>query len=255
MPFSADNTLIRSYVRRKGRITRAQQRALHDYADRYLITRDCFTAPADEAAWASFFDRQAPLVVEIGSGYGEATAAMAAAGGDRNYIAFEVHQPGIGALMNRLARDDIANVRIVPADALETIGSVFTAATVSAFNIFFPDPWRKRKHHKRRLLRPAVLSLLLAKLRPGGNVHFVTDWQHYAQTAARVFAAAPALAPARPPPHPPTAYEQRARRAGREIYELFFTYQPSAADSAASSPARMKPSKSPSSTARGLPDS
>ena len=216
---------VRSYVRRSGRMTKAQRRALDEYAARYLVSPDGFSAPADEAAWAKVFARRAPLVVEIGSGYGEATAAMAAADSSRNYIAFEVHTPGVGALMNRLAQNEVTNVRIVPADATAAIAGIVADSAVSAFNIFFPDPWRKRRHHKRRLLCPAVLALLLTKLRPGGSIHFVTDWQPYAQAAERVFAAATALIACLPQPRAVTAYEQRARAAGREIYEFYFCLQ------------------------------
>lgn len=219
-----DAPTIRSYVRRQGRISKAQRRAWQQHAATYLLPDSAgSTEPLDAAGWAEVFGgQQAPLVVEIGSGYGEATAAMAAADAARHYIAFEVHYPGIGALLKRLAEGGIDNVRIVHADAVPAIARLLADGSVSAFNIFFPDPWRKKRHHKRRLISPPFLSLLLAKLALGGGVHFVTDWHPYAQAAAEVFAAAPALAAAPPPPRARTGYEARAQAASRAVHEFYF---------------------------------
>ena len=210
---------IRSYVLRQGRITKAQQRALCKHADRYLVP----AADAPAGGWARVFGRDAPLVVEIGSGYGEATAQLAAAQPQTNFLAMEVHAPGIGALMKQLAAAELENVRIVRADALCAIPHLLAAGSVARFNIFFPDPWHKRRHHKRRLIRPAVVALLAEKLAPGGGVHMATDCPPYAECAAEVFAAHGGLVAVPAPPRPVTGYERRAANAGRGVCELYWT--------------------------------
>ena len=212
---------IRSYVLRQGRITQAQQRAWQEHSARYVLPEF-----PDLPDWQAIFGRRTTQVVEIGCGYGETTCALAKANPQIDYIAFEVHRPAVGALMNRLAAAEIENVRIANTDALATIAEWFEDESVAAFNIFFPDPWRKKKHHKRRLIRPEVLSLLLSKLVPQGGVHFVSDWQHYAESAAAVFAATPALCPAPPPSRGGiTRFEARAIAAGRAVHEFYFVKQ------------------------------
>ena len=213
---TAHTATIRSYVLRQRHITRAQRRAWEQHADCYVVS------PVNFGGWATAFGRSAPLVVEIGSGNGEATAAMAAADVGRNYIAYEVHFPGVGALIKRLVEGKVTNVRIMHADAVATLPMMFADDSVAVFNIFFPDPWHKKKHHKRRLLSPATLTLLVQKLAVGGDLHFVTDWQPYAEYAAKCFAAEKQLIAAPPPPRATTAFETRAIVAGRAVHTFYF---------------------------------
>lgn len=213
---------IRSYVLRQGRITKAQQRAWRDHADTYLISAE----RAPPGGWVQVFGRAAPLVVEIGCGYGEATAALAAAQPQVNYLALEVHTPGIGALMKQLARAQLGNVRIARADALRVLPHLLATGSVAGFNVFFPDPWHKKKHHKRRLMRAAVVEMLARRLAPGGGIHMVTDCASYAAQAQEVLAAQDGLLAAAAPPRMPTGYERRAVAAGRAVYELYYRKVP-----------------------------
>lgn len=208
---------IRSYVLRQGRFTKAQRRAWYDHADCYIIPA-ALTPPN----WENIFARQAPLLIEIGSGYGAATIACALAHPDVNYVAFEVHRPGVGALMNRLAAEQIYNVRIICADAIRYLPVMFADNSVAGVNIFFPDPWPKVKHHKRRLLRPVFVEALAAKVAAGSRVHVVSDCGGVITDAAAVFAACGKFSPVdNSPPIPDTAFATRAVNAGREIKSLY----------------------------------
>ncbi len=181
------------------------------------------------------FGRDAPLVLEIGAGMGDATIGMAAADPDRNYLAVDVHLPGLSRLLARAEREGVANVRAARGDALALLRdrNSIGPGTADAIHIFFPDPWPKARHHKRRLIQPATVALLRDRLRPGGILHTATDWADYADQMLEVLAADPGLvnvfdrAAPRPAYRPVTKYEQRGTDAGRAIVDLIFIRRPS----------------------------
>jgi tRNA (guanine-N7-)-methyltransferase len=175
---------------------------------------------------AALFGRTAPLVVEIGSGMGDATAAMAAADPDRDYLAIEVHQPGIAHLLGLIEQAGLTNVRLAHGDALELFRTRIAPDSLDAVHVFFPDPWPKARHHKRRIIAPEHVALLRSRLRPGGALHCATDWEPYAEQMREVLAADPGLrdpydgwAP-RLSTRPVTRFEQRGVDAGRVIRDL-----------------------------------
>lgn len=188
--------------------------------------------PAGELDAASLFGRTAPLVVEIGSGMGEAITAMAAADPARDYLAVEAHVPGVASLLVRLADGGPSNVRVAHGDALDLLRQHIAPGTLDAVHAYFPDPWPKARHHKRRLVQPAHVALIAARLRPGGVLHCATDWPEYAEHMLAVLTADPRLANAgvgyapRPPARPLTRFEQRGLDAGRPIADLVFRRLP-----------------------------
>jgi len=163
---------IRSYVLRQGRFSPAQQRAYETLLPRFGVaySREPLEFPA-------IFGRRAPIVVEIGFGMGETTAAIAASDPGRDYLAIEVHSPGVGSLLKQMEEQQLTNIRIVQHDAAEVLRDMVPPASVDGVHIFFPDPWPKKRHHKRRLLQPAFAGLLARGLKPGGYLHVATDWQ------------------------------------------------------------------------------
>ncbi|MDG4824245.1 tRNA (guanosine(46)-N7)-methyltransferase TrmB [Asanoa sp. WMMD1127] len=183
-------------------------------------------APLDAAA---LFGRTAPLVVEIGSGMGDATAAMAAADPDRDYLAVEVHVPGIASLLSHIEARGLTNVRIARGDALDLVRQMLPPDRLDAIHVFFPDPWPKLKHHKRRIIQPAHVALLRSRLAPGtGVLHCATDWAPYADSMLSTLSADPELvnttdgyAP-RPAHRAVTHFERRAARQGRDVFDLVF---------------------------------
>ena len=214
---------IRSYVLRQGRFSRGQQRA---YAE--LLPRFGIPYAAGEIDFASIFGRQAPVVAEVGFGMGETTAAIAAANPQNDYLAIEVHTPGVGSLLRRIEERDLRNIRIVQHDATEVFRDMVPAGSLAGVHIFFPDPWPKKRHHKRRLLQPAFAQLAAERLRPGGYLHVATDWREYAEQVLKVLASvgelrnsAERFAP-RPEARPETKFERRGRRLGHEVWDLFF---------------------------------
>ncbi|OGI51688.1 MAG: tRNA (guanosine(46)-N7)-methyltransferase TrmB [Candidatus Muproteobacteria bacterium RIFCSPHIGHO2_02_FULL_65_16] len=216
---------IRSFVRREGRITKAQERALTELWPRYGV--DAGDAPLD---FRALFGRAAPVHVEIGFGNGDVLAAMAARHPEYDYLGIEVHRPGIGALLRRLEAAGLGNARVMRADAKEVLARNIPDAALSAVNIFFPDPWPKKRHHKRRLIQPEFAELVRRKLQPGGMLHLATDWRDYAEQMLDVLSQTPgfentagagAFAP-RPSVRPPTRFEERGRRLGHEVYDLSF---------------------------------
>jgi tRNA (guanine-N7-)-methyltransferase len=215
---------VRSYVLRAGRMGSGQQRAMAELAPRFVLP---FQPTALDTAAA--FGRQAPVVVEIGFGMGQATAAIATARPDLDFIGIEVHQPGVGALLKRIGEASIRNVRIVQHDAVPVLEQMIAPASLAGVNIFFPDPWHKKKHHKRRLVQPAFVALLASRLAPGGALHCATDWQPYAEQMLAVLAAEPMLgntcadyAP-RPAGRPLTKFELRGLALGHAVWDLVFT--------------------------------
>ncbi|MGZ8164953.1 MAG: tRNA (guanosine(46)-N7)-methyltransferase TrmB [Methylobacter sp.] len=215
---------IRSFIRRQGRITQGQQLALDNYWDRY-----CLDPKADyDFAWV--FGRDAPLYVEIGFGNGDSLAKMAAANPDKNYIGIEVHRPGVGHLLLRLEQQGLNNVRIYCHDAIEIFEQKITDNSVAGVYLFFPDPWPKKKHHKRRIVRPDFVELLVRKLKSGGYFHAATDWQNYAENMLAVLSAETAISNSsntddyceRPAYRPLTKFEQRGLRLGHGVWDLIF---------------------------------
>jgi len=215
---------IRSFVRRAGRTTIGQARAFETLGPRYL--QPYTGAPLDLAA---AFGRDAPTVLEIGFGMGEATAHIAALLPTHNFLCCEVHEPGVGALLKRIGERGLSNIRIVQHDAVEVIDHMLAPGTLAGVHVFFPDPWHKTKHNKRRLLQPALVARLAARLAPGGYLHCATDWQPYAEQMLQVLGGEPLLrntadayAP-RPAYRPLTKFENRGIKLGHGVWDLVFT--------------------------------
>ncbi|MGZ8161800.1 MAG: tRNA (guanosine(46)-N7)-methyltransferase TrmB [Methylobacter sp.] len=216
---------IRSFIRRQGRITQGQQLALDNYWDRY-----CLDPKADYDFARVFSWDDAPLYVEIGFGNGDNLAKMAAANPDKNYIGIEVHRPGVGHLLLRLEQQGLNNVRIYCHDAIEIFEQKITDNSVAGVYLFFPDPWPKKKHHKRRIVRPDFVELLVRKLKSGGYFHAATDWQNYAENMLAVLSAETAISNSsntddyceRPAYRPLTKFEQRGLRLGHGVWDLIF---------------------------------
>ena len=166
---------IRSFVLRQGRFSAAQQRACEALLPRFGIPY----APA-VLDLGTTFGRDNPKILEIGSGMGEATAAIAEAQPDRDFLAIEVHSPGVGALLKRVDEKGLTNVRIVQHDAVEVVANMIAPGALAGIHVFFPDPWPKKRHHKRRLLQPGFIHALGERLAPGGYLHAATDWKDYA---------------------------------------------------------------------------
>ena len=215
---------IRSFVLRAGRMGTGQQRALLELGPRFVLPFQ--PTPLDPAA---VFGRQAPLVLEIGFGMGDATAQIAAAQPDVDFIGVEVHEPGVGALLKHIGERGLGNLRIVQHDAVEVLQQMIRPASLDGVHVFFPDPWHKKRHHKRRLIQPPLVQLLASRLKPGGRLHCATDWEEYAQQMLQVLGASPLLqntadayAP-RPDYRPLTKFEARGQRLGHGVWDLVFT--------------------------------
>jgi tRNA (guanine-N7-)-methyltransferase len=216
---------IRSFVRREGRMTTAQRQALTQLWPRFGLAGD--GAMLDLAA---SFGRSAPVIVEIGFGNGESLLAMAAAQPQKNFIGVEVHRPGIGQLLMLLAERDIGNVRLVCDDAKEFLEQQVPDASLDAVQLFFPDPWPKARHHKRRLVQAQFVQLVRRKLRIGGQFHMATDWKHYAEHMLAVMTGAQGYGndagaghyAARPEHRSLTKFERRGQRLGHGVWDLVF---------------------------------
>jgi len=174
------------------------------------------------------FGRRAPRVLEIGFGMGETTAAIARSRPDEDFVGIEVHPPGVGSLLKQLAEGSLANVRIIRHDAVEVVAAMIPPQSLAGVHVFFPDPWPKKRHHKRRLLTGAFVHALALRLEPGGYLHVATDWEEYAQEILAVLAAEPLLANTAPdfaprPEHRPlTKFETRGLKLGHGVRDLFF---------------------------------
>jgi tRNA (guanine-N7-)-methyltransferase len=216
---------IRSFVTRAGRITEAQQRALAQLWPKYGIE----FAPEPLAALA-LYGRDAPRTLEIGFGNGENLAALAQAHPERDFLGVEVHRPGIGRLLRVLESQQLTNVRLICHDAVEVLARQIAPQWLEEILIFFPDPWPKKRHHKRRLLQESFAQQLAERLAPGGVLRIATDWQPYAlEILARLAAvgllrnlAADGSFVARPAERRPTRFEQRGTRLGHEVWDLAF---------------------------------
>lgn len=212
---------VRSFVRRPGRMTSAQQRALDELLPRYELPADCSDVRAA-------FPRPAPLVVEIGCGNGDALVWMAANEPDKNFIGIEVHEPGVGRLLRGLARDALQNVRVAMRDAVEVLRAQAPESSIDELRIYFPDPWPKKRHHKRRLIQAAFADEIVRVLRTGGLLHLATDWPPYADWMRELLAEQTALENvsradfSRPAWRPETHFERRGQRKGHPIADLLY---------------------------------
>lgn len=213
---------IRSFVRREDRLTDGQQRALDELLPRYGAAID---QPID---LAELFDRAAPTILEIGFGNGASLLQMARAQPDWNYLGVEVHRPGIGHLLLQLEQEPIDNIRIVAADAQQVLKHL-PADSLHGLQLYFPDPWHKKRHHKRRLVQAPWAQTVRQKLLPGGFLHMATDWENYAEHMLDVLAKTDGLRPANPAEtaarlsaRPPTRFELRGRRKGHDVWELVY---------------------------------
>lgn len=220
---------IATFVHHRARLTEGQQRAW----DRSWPThgRDvddllAGTAAYDPPAW---FGRRAPLVLEIGSGMGESTAALAAATPDHDHLAVEVFEPGLAQLLMRIEDAELTNLAVLRGDAVELLRTCVPPDSLAEVRILFPDPWPKRRHRKRRLVQPEVVALLASRLAPGGALHLATDWDDYAAQMRVVCDAEPLLdggPTPRPEWRPVTKFEERAHLEGRDVHDLRYRLRP-----------------------------
>lgn len=221
---------IRSFVRRAGRTTTGQAKAFEQLGPRFVLPYQ--SQPLD---FRAAFGRDAPTILEIGFGMGEATAHIAALMPEKNFLCCEVHEPGVGALLKRIGEQGLANIRIVAHDAVEVIDRMLAPDTLAGIHVFFPDPWHKLRHNKRRLIQPALVERLASRLRPGGYLHCATDWQPYAQQMLEVLGAQQQLENAaqnyapRPPYRPLTKFENRGLKLGHGVWDLVFVKRSPAA--------------------------
>ncbi len=214
---------IRSFVLRQGRVSRAQQAAHENLLPKYGIPFSPERLDLDAT-----FGRHAPRIMEIGFGMGESTAQIASSNPDKDYLALEVHTPGVGSLLKRIEEMGLQNIRIVQHDAVEVLEKMIPDCSLSGVHIYFPDPWPKKRHHKRRLIQPALVSLICGKLAPGGYIHAATDWEEYAEHILAVMSGEPLLANTaenyaeRPAWRPLTKFEDRGIRLGHPVRDLIF---------------------------------
>ena len=214
---------VRSFVLRQGRISPAQRRALDALLPRFGVPFVLSTLEFDR-----LFGRRAPTILEIGFGMGETTAAIAQARPDDNFLGIEVHGPGIGSLLKRVDELALSNLRVIRHDAVDVIAAMIPHASLAGIHVFFPDPWPKKRHHKRRLLQPAFVHALALRLAPGGYLHAATDWEDYAEAILATLTAEAMLentvdgfAP-RPAYRPLTKFEARGLKLGHRTRDVMF---------------------------------
>jgi tRNA (guanine-N7-)-methyltransferase len=214
---------IRSFVLRQGRLSNAQQRAHETLLPVFGIAYR--PAPLD---LAKAFGRDAPKILEIGFGMGETTATIAQAHPDNDYLGIEVHTPGVGSLLKQLGELGLANVRVIQHDAVEVLEKMIPPESLSGVHIFFPDPWPKKRHHKRRLIQGPLVALLASRIKTGGYLNAATDWQEYAEHILTVLSAEPVLANSadgfapRPEARPQTKFESRGLKLGHGVWDIVF---------------------------------
>jgi len=214
---------IRSFVLRQGRVSKAQLRAHTELLPVYGVPFSPIPLDLDR-----LFGRAAPKTLEIGFGMGETTATIAQEHPENDYLGIEVHTPGVGSLLKRIADLHLANLRIIQHDAVEVVEHMIAPAALAGVHIFFPDPWPKKRHHKRRLMQPAFVALLASRMKPGACVHTCTDWEEYARQMLEVLLAEPALQNTasgyadRPEARPQTKFERRGLALGHRVWDLVF---------------------------------
>jgi len=215
---------IRSFVTRAGRLSTAQARALDELGPQFCIPYTKTQLSFDQA-----FGRSAPTILEIGFGMGETTAKIAAGMPVKNFIGVEVHTPGVGSLLKQIGEQGLQNLRLIQHDAFEVLTNMIAPASLAGVHVFFPDPWHKARHNKRRLIQAPFVQLLASRIAPGGYLHCATDWEEYAQQMLEVLSAEPALkntadgfAP-RPDYRPVTKFENRGLRLGHGVWDVVFT--------------------------------
>lgn len=214
---------IRSFVLRQGRVSPAQQRSLDTLMPRFGIPYAAHSLNLDNA-----FGRVAPKILEIGFGMGEPTAKIALSHPQNDYLALEVHPPGVGSLLKQIDAQGIQNIRIIQHDAVEVLRDMVNDATLDGVHIFFPDPWHKARHNKRRLIQAPFIAKLVQKIKPGGYIHVATDWQDYAEQILAVLSAEPLLQNTaadyaeKPAYRPLTKFENRGLKLGHGVWDLVF---------------------------------
>jgi len=220
---NAPRRTIRSYVLRQGRLTGAQRRARETLLPRFGIPYARAPLDLDRT-----FGRAAPRILEVGTGMGETSARIAAAHPENDYIGIEVHAPGVGSLLNRIVEHGLANVRVIQHDAVEVLRDMIPPVALDGVHVFFPDPWPKKRHHKRRLIQPSFVTLLASRMKPGAYLHVATDWEDYARQILEVLSAETLLANTcsgfapRPEWRPRTKFEARGLRLGHRVWDLLF---------------------------------
>ena len=214
---------IRSYVLRQGRVSKAQQRA-HDA----LLPLFGIPYTPEIIDLDSVFGRRAPKILEIGFGMGETTAAIAARYPENDYLGIEVHTPGVGSLLKQIQERGLTNVRVIQHDAVEVLIRMIALRSLAGVHLFFPDPWPKKRHHKRRLIQPAFAALLAGRMKPGAYLHVATDWEDYAEHILATLSAERGLQntveryAARPPYRPQTKFESRGLKLGHPVWDIVF---------------------------------
>ena len=217
---------IRSYVLRQGRVSNAQQRCYDSLMPLYGIPYTALSLDLE-----NIFGRDAPKILEIGFGMGESTATIAQAHPENDYLAIEVHTPGVGSLLKQIEEKHLGNIRIIQHDAVEVLRDMLADNALNGAHIFFPDPWHKTRHNKRRLIQAPFIAQLVQRLKPGGYLHVATDWQDYAEQVLAVLNAEPLLRntaenyAARPAYRPLTKFEQRGLKLGHGVWDLVFIRQ------------------------------
>lgn len=216
---------IRSFVLRAGRITEGQRKAFDDHWQQYGLS--LFNGAVD---WTAVFGRSAPVVLEIGFGMGDSLLEMAIAEPDKDFVGIEVHPPGVGRLINNAAEQQVSNLRVYMADAVDVIEDCIPDGSLARVQIYFPDPWHKKKHNKRRIVQADFVARLRAKLAIGGLLHLATDWENYAEQMLEVMSGAEGYANTspqgyveRPSFRPLTKFERRGARLGHGVWDLIFT--------------------------------
>ena len=215
---------IRSYVIRSGRLTDSQRLAIDQHWGEFVIATDNQLLPLDD-----LFPQPGRLVVEIGFGMGDSLLEMAQQDPGSNFIGIEVHRPGVGKLLHGIVEHQLTNLKIISYDATEVLASCFPPASIDKIMIFFPDPWPKKKHQKRRIVQPAFMALLRDRLKPGGEIHLATDWQEYAEYMVEVMESVPGLSNRigagqywENPLRPGTKFERRGKRLGHGVWDLLY---------------------------------
>ncbi len=222
---------IRSFVLRQGRVSAAQARHHDEGMPKWGIPYRA--APLDlTAAFGRPVGDMRPKILEIGCGMGETTATIAAAHPENDYLGIEVHTPGVGSLLKEIATRELSNLRVIQHDAVEVVRDMIAPGALAGIHVFFPDPWPKKRHHKRRLIQPPFVALLASRLAPGGYFHCATDWEEYAQQMLEVLGAEPLLANTadgfapRPDYRPQTKFETRGLRLGHGVWDVVFRRRP-----------------------------